>query len=75
MPRIQRSDTPYKALIILINGYLTLNGKRLEDVLNCSWGKANSRLKDPATFTLQELRTIARSLGIPIEEIRAAIPY
>ena len=75
MPRIQFSDTPYKALIILINGYLALNKKHLEDVMHCSYNKAHSRLRDPATFTLQELRTIARSLGIPIEELRAAIPY
>lgn len=75
MPRVKCFESPYKGLIVLINGYLALNEKHLEDVLNCSWGKANSRLKDPASFTLQELRIIARSLDIPIEELRAAIPY
>lgn len=75
MPRVKRSESPYKPLLVLIGGYLSVNEKRLEDVLHCSWGKAHARLKDPATFTLQELRTIARSLGIPIEELRAAIPY
>lgn len=75
MPRVKRTESPYKALIILINGYLALNEKHLEDVMHCSWGKAHSRLKDPATFTIGELRTISRSLGIPIEELRAAIQY
>ncbi|MDY3078842.1 MAG: hypothetical protein SOR56_01295 [Oscillospiraceae bacterium] len=75
MPRVKCAETPYKALIILINGYLALNGKHLEDVMNCSYNKAHSRLRDPALFTLQELRTISRSLGIPIEELRAAITY
>lgn len=75
MPKIKRRETPYDKLLILINGYLTINEKRLEDVLGCSYNTARSRLKDPATITLEEMRKITRSLGIPIEEVRAALPY
>lgn len=75
MPRVKRSESPYKPLLVLIGGHLTANEKRLEDVLHCSYGKAHARMKDPSTFTIEELRTICRSLGIPIEELRQAIMY
>lgn len=75
MPKIKRPTSAYDKLIILVNGYLALNRKQLADVLGCSYNTARNRLNDPATFTLGELRIITRSLCIPIEEVRAALPY
>lgn len=75
MPKLKRAETPYDKLTILISGYLVLNNKRLEDVLKCSYGKARARMLDPATFTIGELRTISRALGVPIEDMRQALSY
>lgn len=75
MPKIKRPTSAYDKLIILVNGYLALNRKQLADVLGCSYNTARNRLNDPSTFTLGELRLMARALGIPIEEVRAALPY
>ena len=75
MPRLRKPASPYDNLMILINGYLANQGKHLEDVIGCSYGTAKRRKDSPEDITLGELRMIMRALGIPVEDVRAALPY
>lgn len=75
MPRLRKPASPYDKLMVLINGYLANQGKHLEDIINCSYATAKRRKDAPEDITLGELCKIMRSLGIPVEDVRAAIPY
>lgn len=75
MPRLKRHEGKYDKLIRLISGYLTQNGTTIANAMGASYKTAKARMDNPEKFTLGELSTIMRSQGIPIEEMREAIPY
>ena len=75
MPRLRKPENKYAKLMRVINGYLIQNKVKLEDAMGVSRTTAASRRDNPDNFTLGELSKISRSLGIPIEELREAIPY
>lgn len=71
MPRLKKKETPHDRLLFLLRGY-ELRGERLASVLGCSRATAFNRLRDPGSFTLDELRKINHA-GVPIEELRQAL--
>lgn len=69
-------DKKRDKLLVLLNGYAA--GKS-RDELGTIIGKgaqtAGTRLHDPDTLTVGELKKLARNLHIPVEELRNAITY
>ena len=70
-----------EALAVLIGGYLRLRGISIEmaaerlAIEGLSKNTLRRRLQHPDKFTIGELLTISKRIGIPIEEIRAAIKH
>lgn len=70
-----------QTLSALIWGYLSIQGISIESaaerlgIKGLSKNTLRRRLQHPETFTVGELLTISKRIGIPIEEIRAAIKH
>lgn len=70
-----------EALAVLIGGYLRLRGISIDtaaarlDIKGLSKNTLRRRLQHPEEFTIGELLAISKRIGIPIEEIRAAIKH
>ena len=80
MPRTNlcKREVPYAWLGRLIIGFLGLRHNPTADVaaiLRCSENTARARLRNPGDLTVAELMSICRGIGIPIDELRAAIRY
>lgn len=80
MPRTRLSmrQPPHAKLGQLIAGAAYMRKQSTAD-LGAALGKSEntvrSRLKNPGELTVDELVRLGRKLGIPIEELRAAIQY
>ena len=68
-----KENDPYSDLHRLLKGY-DVNAKWLCAVLGVSHPTALRRLHHPETLTVEELQTISRKCGIPIDRIREVIP-
>ena len=76
MPRLREVRPTHEPLLVLLNGTLSALGKGTEDaavILSCSAPTARKKLGEPGGLTIDELLTLSRGLGIPIDKIRAAI--
>lgn len=75
MPRLKQTDTEKKniALRQLIKTYQLERGQtsstELANLMPCSKATLYSRLKDPGSFTVNELRRIKACLQIPEEKM------
>lgn len=65
---------PYDPLRRLLKGY-GVDGEHLGVALGCCGHTARSRLKEPGTLTVDELRSICIRMGVPADEIRAALRF
>ena len=68
----------YDKLIALIRGTAITKDKTYTDIGNMIGRNQNtvtSRIKNPETFTIEEISRIGRGLNIPIEELRQCIRY
>lgn len=77
MPKLRKETSKYDKLMVLINGRIKTDRVSMETLaryMGVSRNTATARLREPQNFTLEELGKLSRGLGIPIDEIRAAIP-
>lgn len=72
MPWVKERPKPFAAVGRLLKGY-DVTPSALASKTGWSYGKAQSRIKNPATLTLAELDVISRGFHIPMDEIRSAI--
>ena len=79
MPRVNLGrNTANEKLIALIWGAAAVHGlttEQLGDRAHISRTTVARRKAKPEDLTVGELRSLGRALGIPIEELRAAIRY
>lgn len=79
MPRLRRTETEKKdiALRQMIKNYQIERGqkssKELAELMPCSRATIYSRLNDPGSFTVAELRRIKACLQIPTDKMLAYI--
>ena len=76
MPRLRELRPRHEPLLVLINGTLQALGKGTEDVAaiwGCSAPTARKRIREPGEMTIDQLLTLGRALGIPLEKVREAI--
>lgn len=72
MPRLKQRQVPYYRLQRLIRSY-GLNGTRLAPALGVSAPTARKKIENPMLLTIEDLDSMNRYLGIPMEELREAI--
>lgn len=80
MPRtkLQTRQPPHAQLGQLIAGTAYMRRMSTADLaaaIGRSENTARTRLKNPGDLTVSELTRLGRKLGIPIDELRAAIQY
>lgn len=80
MPRtnLQTRQPPHAQLGQLIAGAAFMRRMSTADLaaaIGRSENTARTRLKNPGDLTVSELTRLGRTLGIPIDELRAAIRY
>ena len=80
MPRtkLQTRQPPHAQLGQLIAGAAFMRRMSIADLaaaIGRSENTARTRLKNPGDLTVSELTRLGLTLGIPIEELRAAIRY
>lgn len=79
MPRVNLGrNVANEKLVALIWGQaavLELSTTQLGEKAKVSRSKMYELKKNPENMTIGELRRIGRALGIPIEDVRAAIRY
>ncbi len=76
MPRIREIRPRHERLRVLLQGTAAALDKSAEEVARiwgCSLPTAYKRMRDPGCITVDQLLTIGRGLGIPLDEIRNAI--
>ena len=76
MPKLREIQPRHQRLRVLIQGTIVALGKTTEDVARiwgCSHPTALKRLRSPGDMTIDQLLTLGRGLGIPLDEIRTAI--
>ena len=76
MPKLREVRPPHQRLLVLINGTMDVLGKGTEDaaaIWGCSAPTARKRIRAPGEMTIDQLLTLGRGLGIPLDEIRTAI--
>ena len=76
MPKLREVLPRHQRLRVLIQGTIAALGKSTEDVASiwgCSHPTALKRLRAPGDMTIDQLLTLGRGLGIPLDEIRNAI--
>ena len=73
MPRLKNAE-PFGEVGRLLRGY-DLSAAALAGLLGVSEPTARRRLREPESFTLSELRKIARGTDVPADEIREAIKF
>ncbi len=77
MPKLRTPYNKYAKLQVLINGYMNaqgLNNTSLAAKMGCCHQTVANWRKDPSVIRLSELAKLCRILGIPAEELRAAVP-
>ena len=72
MPYIKPKYEPWKKLVRLLRGY-GITGTTLAGILEVSQPTAYRRLREPGSFTLDELYAISVRGHIPATELREAI--
>lgn len=72
MPRVKTPTMPWDPMRRLLRGY-GLTATELASILQVSRPTASKRLQQPGTLTLDELFTINRRKGIPMDEIKEAL--
>lgn len=72
MPYLKPKAEPWKKLLRLLRGY-GITGTTLAGILEVSQPTAYRRLREPGSFTLDELYAISARAHIPMEEIREAV--
>lgn len=76
MPKLRVPLPKHQRLRVLIQGTIAALGKSTDDVAriwDCSNPTVLKRLREPGSITIDQLLTLGRGLGIPLEEIRNAI--
>lgn len=77
MPKIKKTPSKYDKLLLLINGRIKTDKVSMEKLayyMKVSRNTAAARLREPGKLTLEDIGNLSRGLGIPIDDIRAAIP-
>ena len=72
MPYLKPKAEPWKKLLRLLRGY-GITGTTLAGILEVSQPTAYRRLREPGSFTLDELYAISTRAHIPMEEVREAV--
>ncbi len=80
MPRTNlcKREVPHQRVGALIAGAAIQQDMSIGDlgpIIGTSANTARARIKAPGELTLSELTRLGKYLGIPIEELRAAIRY
>ncbi len=78
MPRVKLQQSKYDKLTALIWGYAAskeVGTVELAKMIGVTPKTLSARKKSPETFKLDELSRAMHKLGIPIDDLRAAIPY
>lgn len=80
MPKVKLGQPKRDKLRELICGVLSAYGpsgdaERVAGILGCSLPTARKRIREPKGMPVDELLRLTRGLGIPLEEVRAAITY
>ncbi len=80
MPRTNlcKREIPHQRVGALIAGAAIQQDMSIGDlgpIIGASANTARARIKAPGELTLSELTRLGKCLGIPIEELRAAIRY
>ena len=75
MPRTKLDKAPDK-LYILLNGAAAEKTRyEIGEIIGRCPATVKSKMRNPKSFTLEEILKLGRSLHIPIEELRQAITY
>lgn len=74
LPRLKEKKAPFDAVQRVLRSYY-LNGSRIAPVIGVSGPTARKKLENPELFTLKDLYSISKCLGIPWHEIREAMIY
>ena len=77
MPKIKRKPDRFDKMRVLLMGQRELLGMGYEELgkkTGSSTGTAYNRLHHPEKMTVDELCRFARTLEIPADDFRAAIP-
>ena len=72
MPYLKPKAEPWKKLLRLLRGY-GITGTTLAGILEVSQPTAYRRLREPGSFTLDELYSISVRAHIPLSEIREVL--
>ena len=78
MPKLRQREVPHAQLGLLLAGAAVVQDVGAEEIgvmIGCCGKTARSRLRNPGELTVSELTRLGKRLGIPIEELRAAIRY
>ena len=78
MPKLRQREVPHAQLGRLLAGAAVVQDVGAEEIgvmIGCCGKTARSRLRNPGELTVSELTRLGKRLGIPIEELRAAIRY
>ena len=72
LPRLKERKPNFEPVQRVLYSYY-LNGTRIAPVIGVSPPTARKKLENPELFTLKDLYSISRNLGIPWHEIREAM--
>ncbi|MBR2581762.1 MAG: hypothetical protein IKD61_00055 [Oscillospiraceae bacterium] len=78
MPKLRQREVPHAQLGRLLAGAAVVQDVGAEEIgvmIGCCGKTARSRLRNPGDLTVSELTRLGKRLGIPIDELRAAIRY
>lgn len=78
MPKVNLGKKPPDKLRMLLVGYIEATGTTRDDlgrIIGTCDDTARKRVKNPDEMTIGDLKRIGKSLGIPVDELRAAITY
>lgn len=73
--RLQKSVNKWQELGRLIAGAVVFDNRDRREICRaCGFCEATyyNRIKDPGSFTLEEISKLGRQLGLKIEDLRAA---
>lgn len=74
MPYLKKTEPPGAKLRRLLLGH-EIGANEIMSILKCCDKTARSRLKNPNTFTLEELHRICRFAHISADELREVILF
>lgn len=78
MPKVNLGAKKPDKMQITLNGYINASDLTQEDVgriIGTGRDTARAKLRRPDDLTVGQLKALGKRLGVPIDELRAALQY